>query len=128
MRTLPGGANPNLLPGCDTGPEVLYPPQPGQENNQKEPNENSGLNASKEEIWGIKRRTFVIALGILVFLIIGAAAGVGWGVGVTSARGGNNNNGALETTKSKSQDSSSKSQDSSSYVSWNVKTCSSSVL
>ena len=121
MPTSPEVANPYLSPEYDTSPEVLHTPGPRQEDGQGEPDQSSGFKISKGEIRGMKRKTFVIALGIFAVLIIAVAAGVGWGVGVAAVRSRNNNNGASESTRSKSQDSSVSTD--SSYVSWNFKTC-----
>jgi len=61
-------------------------PQSGLSDNQKEPDLDIGLEQPKGKIWGMKRKTFMIVLGVLIFLIIAVAAGVGGGVGGTSAK------------------------------------------
>ena len=53
----------------------------------------------------MKRKTFMIVLGIAILLIIAIAAGVGGGVAGTAAKS-NTHNEALELTKSDPQDSS----------------------
>jgi len=58
----------------------------GLGDNQKEPDLNSGLEPSRGKIWGMKRRTFVIVLGIFIILIVALAAGVGGGVGGAAAK------------------------------------------
>jgi len=105
LRSLPEGVNRELLSEYDASPEVLHTLGPGQGDNQKEPDGNNGLEASKGKIWGMKRKVFMIVLGIIAILIIAMAVGVGWGVGVTASKSRNNNNGASESTTSKPQDS-----------------------
>jgi len=92
----------------------------GLGDNQKEPDLNSGLEPSGGKIWGMKRRTFVIVLGIFIIFIVALAAGVGGGVG--AAAKSSTHIGALESTKSNPQGSS--TPISSSYAPQNCETCS----
>ncbi|PUU73449.1 hypothetical protein B9Z19DRAFT_540201 [Tuber borchii] len=105
FRSPQEGANPYLSSEYDTNPGVFHIPESGVEYNQKEPGLNNGLEQSKGKIWGMKRKTFMIVLGIVILLIIAIAAGVGGGVGGTAAKS-NAHNEALELTKSDPQDSS----------------------
>ncbi|PUU73451.1 hypothetical protein B9Z19DRAFT_1111206 [Tuber borchii] len=70
----------------------------GQGDNQKQPDLGSGLGPSKRKIWGMKRKVFMIMLGIFILLIIAVAAGVGVGVAVSKAK--NNNKGLSTPTDS----------------------------
>jgi len=86
LPSAPEVVNLELLSGYDTGPEALHAPEPDQGCIQKEPARDSGLEKSKGTIWGMKRKTFMIVIGIIAILIIAMAAGVGWGVGVTATK------------------------------------------
>ncbi|PUU72712.1 hypothetical protein B9Z19DRAFT_1069560 [Tuber borchii] len=97
------GVDPYLSSEYDTSPGALHIPGSGLRDNQKEPDLGSGLEPSKRKIWGMKRKTFVIMLGIFILLIIAVAAGVGVGVAVTKAK---NNNIVSESAKSEPQGSS----------------------
>ena len=58
----------------------------GLGDNQKEPDVGSWLEPSKPKIWGMKRKTFMIMLGISILLIIAVTAGVGGGVARSAAK------------------------------------------
>jgi len=105
LRSLPEGVNREFPSEYDTGPEVLHTPEPGRGGNQKELDRDNDLEASERKIWRMKRKVFMIVLGIVAILIIAVAAGVGWGVGVTTAKSRHNNSGASESAKPKPQDS-----------------------
>ena len=62
----------------------------GLGDNQKELDIGSGLEPSKPKIWGMKRKTFMIMLGIFILLIIAVAVGAGVGVAVAKAKDNNN--------------------------------------
>ena len=47
--------------------------RPGSGDNEKEPILDSGLEPSKRKIWGMKKKTFMIMLGIFILLIIAVA-------------------------------------------------------
>ena len=82
----PEAVNLELPPEHDAGPEPLYPPEPDPGSNQEELGRNNDFETSKGKLWGMKRKTFMIVLGIIAILIIAVAAGVGWGVGVAAAK------------------------------------------
>jgi len=86
LRSVPEAVNLELPSECDTSPEGLHTPESGQGDNQKEPDRNSNLETAKGGIWGMKRKVFMIVLGIIAILIIAVAAGVGWGVAMTIAK------------------------------------------
>jgi len=75
----------------------------GLSDNQKEPDLDIGPEQPKGKIWGMKRKTFMIVLGVLIFLIIAVAAGVGGGVGGTAAK--SNAHKEASESKTKWQDS-----------------------
>ncbi|KAG0642285.1 hypothetical protein HOY80DRAFT_1134625 [Tuber brumale] len=110
----PEGANLNPLAGYNTTPEALYTFQPGPGYGQEDPDQSGGLGASNGEIWGMKRKTFLVALGIFIILIIALAAGVGAGVAATVAKSNSN---ASEPPKSSSSADPSQSSTSSSEIS-----------
>ncbi|KAG0136469.1 hypothetical protein HOY82DRAFT_478913, partial [Tuber indicum] len=94
----PEGANPNPLAEYDSSPEVAHTSQSGPGYNQEESDQSVGLGASGGGIWGMKRKTFIVVLGIFIILIIALAAGVGGGVAATVAK--NNDRGAPQSQKS----------------------------
>ncbi|PUU72711.1 hypothetical protein B9Z19DRAFT_1136899 [Tuber borchii] len=67
------GADPYLSSEYNTSPGALHMPGPGLGDNQKEPDLGSGIEPSERKIWGLKRKTFVIMLGIFILLIIAVA-------------------------------------------------------
>ena len=85
MGSAPEVVSPDLLPPYDTTPEVLYASglEPRLEDNQEGTDLNIGLEPPKGKIWGMKRKTFMIVLGILILLI---TAGVGGGVAGSAAK------------------------------------------
>ena len=85
--------NPGLLSLHDTGPEVLHASEsePGLRYNENELDLNIGREPPKGKIWGMKRKTFMIVVGIIILLIITVAVGAGVGVAVAKAK--NNNKG-----------------------------------
>ncbi|PUU73453.1 hypothetical protein B9Z19DRAFT_1068978 [Tuber borchii] len=93
FQSAPEAVNLNLPSEYDTSPEVLQIPEPESRPGdiQKEPDLNIGHKQPKGKIWGMKRKTFMIVLGIVILLIIAVAAGVGGGVGATAAKSDNNN-------------------------------------
>jgi len=103
LGTSPGAANPEPSHEYGTGLEVLHasPPQAGQGGFQKEPGLNSGLEGPGGGVWGMRKKTFMIVLGICI-LIVAVAAGVGCGVGVAVARSKNSNNGRSESARQNS--------------------------
>jgi len=113
LRSETEEVNPPLPSEYDTIPEEIRVLKPKQRDNrkesgpgddQKEPDLGSGLEPSKRKIWGMKRKTFMIALGIIILLIIAVAVGAGAGAAVAGAK---NKNIVSESAQSGPQSSSS---------------------
>ena len=98
LRSSPDAVNLELPYEYDASPEVLRTPEPGQGGTREGHDRDSGPEASEGKVWGMKRKVFIIVLGVIAILIIAVAAGVGWGVGVA---GRNNNSGTPKSTTSR---------------------------
>jgi len=99
----------------------------GLGDNQKEPDRGGGLGASKGRIWGMERRTFIIVLGVFIILIIALAAGVGWGVSASVAKGKDSRIVSLVSGSTQSSPQDSSAPTGSTYAPQNYTPCSSSV-
>jgi len=96
--TSPEALPPHFPSEYDNGPEALQTPEPADGLRDNQQGLNIGSEQPKGKIWGMKRKSFMIALGVLI-LIIAVAAGVGGGVGGTSAKS-NTHKGASESIRS----------------------------
>ena len=85
LGSAPEVVNPGLLSLYDTSPEVLYASglEPRLGEYQEGTDLNIGLEPPKGKIWGMKRKTFMVVLGIVILLI---TAGVGGGVAGSAAK------------------------------------------